>query len=243
MIDLSDQWETTQNILVILAHPDDPEFFCGATLARWVQGGHQIDYLILTCGEKGGDINSIPSELCSTRTIEQHNASKIIGIRSVKFLDQEDGYLIPSLILRREIVRAIRSYRPDIIVTCDPSYLFPATGYGINHPDHRAAGQVVMDAVYPAAGNVHYFPELLKENQLKPHSPREIWLSLTGNPNVIIDVTNLVELKIAALLEHKSQIGDPEKFLSRMRARHTEDSTDDSPRYVENFRVIRFRLS
>jgi LmbE family N-acetylglucosaminyl deacetylase len=242
MTDQPGLWETQQKILVILAHPDDPEFFCGATLARWAGAGHEIHYLLLTCGDKGGGLDFTPAELCAARHVEQQNAARMLGVKSVRFLELEDGYLVPSLDLRREVVRAIRRLRPDILVTCDPTNLFPFIGYGLNHPDHRAAGQVVLDAVFPAAGNVHYFPELLKDEGLQPHTPREVWVSLASQPTVILDVTDLWETKLRALKEHKSQIGDPVKFEARMRSRHTEDSTAENPRYEERFRVVKFRL-
>lgn len=165
----------------------------------------------------------------------------MIGVKSIRFLDLEDGYLVPSLELRRDVVRAIRQARPDILVTCDPTNLFPFPGYGLNHPDHRAAGQVVLDAVFPAAGNVHFFPELLRDEGLEPHTPTEVWCSLTGQPNVVLDVSDIWETKLRALKEHKSQIGDPVKFEERIRSRHTEDSTDGSPRYEEKFRMLKFR--
>jgi len=241
MTDQPDVWETQQKILVILAHPDDPEFFCGATLARWSRAGHEIHYLLFTCGSKGGGTNVTPVELCALRRIEQQNAAEVIGVKSVRFLDLEDGYLVPSLDLRREVVRAIRQVKPAILVTCDPTNLFPSPGHRLNHPDHRAAGQVVLDAVFPAAGNVHFFPELLHDEGLEPHTPGEVWCSLTGQPNVVLDVTDTWEIKLRALKEHKSQIGDPLQFEQRMQARHTEDSTDDSPRYEEKFRTLKFR--
>jgi LmbE family N-acetylglucosaminyl deacetylase len=241
MTDNPDNWQTPQKILVILAHPDDPEFFCGATLARWAQAGHEIHYFLLTCGDKGGDADTTPGELCASRHVEQENAARVIGAKSVHFLDKEDGYLVPSLDLRREVVRAIRREKPDILVTCDPTNLFPFPGYGLNHPDHRAAGQVTLDAVFPAAGNVHFFPELLREEGLEPHTPREVWISLTSQPTVILDVTEDWETKLKALKEHKSQIGDPVKFEERMRSRHTEDSSLENPRYEEKFRTLKFR--
>lgn len=233
-------WAEPQKILVILAHPDDPEFFCGATLARWARAGHTIHYCLLTCGDKGGGMDVTPAELCADRRQEQRRAADVIGAGAIRFLDHEDGYLIPTLDLRREVVRVLRQERPDVLVTCDPTNLFPSSGYGLNHPDHRAAGQIVLDAVFPAAGNPHYFPELLKEG-LQPHTPREVWLALTSQPNVVLDVTDMWEIKLRALKEHKSQIGDPAAFEARLRARHTEDSTDESPRYEERFRVIRWR--
>ncbi|MCX6033780.1 MAG: PIG-L family deacetylase, partial [Chloroflexi bacterium] len=144
-----------------------------------------------------------------------------------------------SLELRREIVRALRREKPDILVTCDPTLLYSWLGR-VNHPDHRAAGQVVLDAVFPAAGNGHFFPELLKNEGLQPHTPREVWVSLAASPTVTLDVTSTWEVKISALKEHKSQIGDLLTFEQRMRSRHTEDSTDEAPRYEEKFRLLKF---
>ncbi len=234
-------WETSQTILVILAHPDDPEFFCGGTLACWARLGHKIHYLLLTCGDKGGGLSDEPLVLCATRHLEQERAAAIIGVKTIQFLNREDGYLIPSLELRKEIVRAIRTIKPDVLVTCDPTNLFPSTGYGLNHPDHRAAGQVVLDSVFPAAGNVHYFSELYHEEGLVPHTPREVWVSLTAQPTEVFDVTDFWETKLRALKEHRSQIGDPIKFEARIRSRHTAESTDDDPRFEEKFHVVRFR--
>lgn len=235
-------WSTAQNILVILAHPDDPEFFCGATLARWAREGHQITYHLLTCGDKGfndsttGEMTT--EALCTLRHDEQRAAADIIGVGAVNFLDREDGYLVPDLILRKEVTRIIRREKPDILVTCDPQNLF--AGYGLNHPDHRAAGQVVLDAVFPGANNKAFFPELLAEGFM-PHMPREVWCSLTNQPNTVMGVTDTWEIKLNALLQHKSQIGDVEKFKERMRSRRTEDSTEDKPQYSEQFRVVRYK--
>lgn len=237
-----DNWESPQNILVILAHPDDPEFFCGATLAKWARQGHHITYQLITCGDKGFN-ESTPVEmttdaLCAIRHEEQLAAAKVIGVDTVHFLDTADGYLVPDLNLRREIVRVIRKFKPDILVTCDPQTLFAT--YGINHPDHRAAGQVVMDAVFPAAGSPVFFPELLAEGYL-PHMPNEVWCSLTMQPNVKVDVTETWQTKLDAILKHKSQIADVDKFIERMKSRRTEDSTDETPRYEENFRVVKYK--
>lgn len=235
-------WESPQHILVILAHPDDPEFFCGATLAKWARQGHRITYLLLTCGDKGfnptTDPGMTPARLCAIRHEEQHAAAKIIGAESVHILDHPDGYLVPDLNLRREVVREIRRHKPDILVTCDPQNLFAT--YGINHPDHRAAGQVVLDAVFPAAGNPVYFPELLKEG-FPPHMPREVWCSLTMQPNITVDVTDTWEIKIQAILQHKTQVQDPASLIERFKSRRAEDSTEESPRYEEKFRVVKYQ--
>ncbi len=178
-----------------------------------------------------------PSDLCALRHEEQRAAAKVIGVDAIHFLDLEDGYLVPSLDLRREIVCLIRREKPDILVTCDPQNLFAV--YGLNHPDHRAAGQVVLDAVFPAAGNKAFFPELLAEG-LEPFMPKEIWCSLTSQPNTVLDVTETWPVKLEALLNHKSQIGDVEKFKARMKSRRAEDSTDEDPRYEEKFRVVKY---
>ncbi len=234
-------WTETQKILVILAHPDDPEFFCGATLARWAQAGHEITYFLLTCGDKGRNEHNhdIPAAaLCALRYAEQRAAADVLGVKDIHFFDREDGYLVPDLDLRREVVRVIRRFKPNVLVTCDPQNLFAA--YGLNHPDHRAAGQATLDAVFPAAGNDLFFPELLKEG-LEPHAPKEVWVSLTNQPNVTLDVTDLFETKIRALKEHKSQIGDPAKLEERMRSRRAEDSTEENPKYEEKFRVVNWR--
>ena len=162
----------------------------------------------------------------------------MLGVKEVHYLDREDGTLVPDLDLRREVVRAIRQFKPDVLVTCDPQNLFAT--YGLNHPDHRAAGQVTLDAVFPAAGNDLFFPELLAEGW-QPHSPKEVWATLTMQPNVVIDVTDTWETKIRALKEHKSQIGDPVKFEERIRSRRAEDSTEENPRYEEKFKVVSWR--
>jgi len=234
-------WQEVKNILVILAHPDDPEFFCGGTLARWAQAGHHIQYYLLTCGDKGrNDHNQdIPGdELCDLRHQEEQAAASVLGVKAVHFLDRDDGTLVPDIDLRRDVVRIIRKMKPDILVTCDPQNLFAT--YGINHPDHRAAGQVVLDAVFPAAGNDLFFPELLKEGY-PPHMPNEVWVSLTNQPNVTIDITDAWQTKLKALKEHKSQIGDPVKFEERMRSRHTDESTDEKPKFEEKFRRIVYK--
>jgi LmbE family N-acetylglucosaminyl deacetylase len=111
--------------------------------------------------------------------------------------------------------------------------------YGINHPDHRACGQVVIDAVFPAADNIAYFPELIEEG-FKPHMPREVWCSLTNQPNISVNVTETWDTKMKAILEHKTQVQDAEKLIERFKTRRTADSTDENPRYEENFRVVKY---
>jgi LmbE family N-acetylglucosaminyl deacetylase len=237
MTEFSENWEGTKNILVILAHPDDPEFFCGATIRRWTNLGHRVRYCLLTRGDKGSNDRSMRSfDLAKLREIEQNAAAQELGVENVRFLDYEDGYLVPSLETRKRITRLIREERPDIVLSSDPTNFFPNEA-SINHPDHRAAGQIVIEAVFPATGNPLFFPELLFEG-LEPHSVKEVWLSLTGQPNVVIDVTPTWEDKIRALKQHKSQIGDPEKLVERMRSRRTPNSSEENPVFEEKFRRI-----
>ena len=238
---LPNNWTSPQHILVILAHPDDPEFFCGGTLAKWARDGHHITYLLLTHGDKGfhdtTPVDMTSEQLIALRKVEQESAAKVIGTKAVHIMDNSDGYLVPDLDTRRSVVREIRRHKPDILVTCDPLNLFAI--YGINHPDHRAAGQVVLDAVFPAAGNKVFFPELLEEG-FDPHMPKEVWCSLTQDPNTTIDVTETWGIKLQAILEHKSQMQDVEKLKERFRSRRTEDSTEENPRYEEKFRVVKY---
>lgn len=233
-----DAWEQPQKILVVLAHPDDPEFFCGATLARWAAAGHEIVYWLLTCGDKGSKDRELkPEEVCRIRHQEQRNAAAVLGVKQVNFLGYPDGYLTPDLDLRRDITRLIRQERPDIMVTCDPQTLY-VRHTRLNHPDHRAAGQAALDAVYPAARDHLNFIELWRNEGLEPHIVREVWVSGTLQPNVILDVTEQWETKLNALFEHKSQIGDPQEFAERMRERRAADSSPENPRYEEGFKRL-----
>jgi LmbE family N-acetylglucosaminyl deacetylase len=240
MTEAPENWTSLKKILVILAHPDDPEFFCGATIARWTSAGHSISYCLLTKGDKGGQDRAFPpQDLAAKRVIEQTAAAAEVGVHQVKFLNYLDGYLVADLGLRRDIVRAIRQEKPDIIVSSDPLNIYSDTG--INHPDHRTAGQAVIDAVFPASGNYFFFPELLVEG-LEPHSVKEVWLSIpsAATVNLTVDVTAFWDAKIRALRQHVSQIGDPDKLEERMRSRKNPDSPAESPHYEERFHRIVF---
>jgi LmbE family N-acetylglucosaminyl deacetylase len=226
-----------QRVLLILAHPDDPEFFCGATLAKWAREGKEIRYLLLTCGDKGGDRPEVtPEMLCADRQTEQRAAAAVIGVKEVVFLHNRDGELVNTYQVRRDIVREVRHFKPHIIMTCDPTTLFRLNAY-INHTDHRTAGAAALDAVFPAAGNLMYYPELIQEG-FEPYSPKEIWMSLTNEPNMWVDVTDTVDVKIAALKEHKSQIKDPAELEQRIRERLRRTDVDREL-YAESFRVLK----
>lgn len=224
---------------MVLAHPDDPEFFCGGTVARWCQEGHEVVYCLLTKGEKGSDDGAMdPAELAARRQQEQQRAAEILGVRQVIFLDYADGMLAPSLELRKDIVRVIRRMRPQVIVTCDPTNYFPSDRY-INHPDHRAAGQATLDAVFPAAGSALYFPELASQEGLQPHKISRVYVAAAQHPNTAVDVTSTIERKLQAILAHESQIRDPAGLKARVRERMLDPtSPPDSPRYIERFKRI-----
>lgn len=233
------EWDNPQKILVVLAHPDDPEFFCGATIGYLTSKGHEVHYALLTRGDKGASDRTItPQELMARRELEQIAAASVLGVKSVEFLDYPDGYLVADLQSRRDVVRLIRKYRPDVVIGCDPLNIFSMGGSRINHPDHRAAGWIVMDSAFPAAGNPFYYTELQDEEGLEPHTPQEVWLSISPQPSMVFDATDWFDLKLRALHEHKSQIGDPVEFDKRMRQRHIPGSTPEHPRYEENFKRL-----
>lgn len=235
-----EEWAEPQTILVVLAHPDDPEFFCGATIARWVSMGHTVHYCLLTRGDKGvRDQAADAGLLARTREVEQRNAADVLGVGQLTFLNFEDGYLQADLAARKEVTRAIRKFRPDVVMSCDPTYIFGENN--INHPDHRAAGQIVVDAIFPAVGNPMYFPELIADEGLEPVSVKELWLSVTGSPNTTVDVTPYWEKKIQALHCHETQIADMNQLDERLRGRFAPDTSLENPRYEEKFRRFKFR--
>ncbi|HEY46913.1 MAG: hypothetical protein AMJ88_08080 [Anaerolineae bacterium SM23_ 63] len=229
-------------VLVVLAHPDDPEFYCGGTVARWVSEGREVTYCLLTRGDKGNDdVGTDPELLAQKRMAEQRAAAEVLGVKEVIFLDHPDGYLTPDLTLRRDVVRVIRQVRPKIIVTCDPTNFFPSDRY-INHSDHRAAGQATLDAVFPAAGSGLYFPELLQEEGLQPHKVEQVYVAGAQHPNTIVNVTKFFDHKLSALKEHASQIPNMVSLEEVLRGRMLDaDSPPDAPRYIERFMCIDLR--
>ena len=230
-----DDWDKNLTVLVVLAHPDDPEYFCGGTIAKWTTSGNKVFYCLITCGEKGTKDRLISTkELCKMRQFEQRSAAQVLGVEDVSFLGYPDGYLVPDINLRHDITRVIRQVKPSILITCDPNTLF-ISGNRINHPDHRAVGQATIDAVFPAARDHLYFTDLLEDENLEPHIVRELWVTGTLNPNLIVDVTPYWETKIDAIKEHKTQIEDVEAMISKMRGRLADGADLDNPRYEEKF--------
>jgi LmbE family N-acetylglucosaminyl deacetylase len=223
--------------MVIVAHPDDAEFIAAGTVARWAREGREITYTVCTNGNKGTDDPTItPEQLAAMRESEQNAAAAVLGVRRVVFLGYNDGELQPTPDLRRSITRVIRRYRPYTVITMDPTVRFFGDDY-MNHPDHRAAGDAACDAIFPAARDRLYFPELLAEG-LEPHKVKETYLAGTLSPNIWIDIADTLKVKIAALLEHRSQIGDASGAERLVCTWAEEAARGHNLRYAEAFRRI-----
>lgn len=235
------QVEGPVTVLVVAAHPDDPEFGCGGTSALWAAQGKEIYYVVATSGDKGSaDPEMTSDQLAKLREAEQQAAAEAIGVKKVFFLRLPDGELAPNLVLRRAIVKAIRTVRPEIVVTHDPTTVY--TDSSINHPDHQAVGHATLNAIYPTARDRLNFPEH-EHAGLKPHKVREVYLWGAREPNTWVDVHDAFETKVAALTCHKTQIAKPEELTKRMRERGETlakqwTGEGDPPRLAEAFRRI-----
>ena len=220
-----------------MAHPDDPEFVAGGTIARWCAEGAWVGYVICTGGDKGSDDATIgTSVLIQTRREEQQRAAARLGVQSVEFLEHADGELENTLTLRRQLVAAIRRHRPDTVVCFDPTSRFLGDFY-INHTDHYTSGEAVLAAIYPAARNPRTFPELLASG-LEPHTVEQVYLASTNSPNRWIDIAATLEAKIGAMLEHTSQVSDPDGLSAFLRRRATETGKPQNLAAAEAFRFI-----
>lgn len=222
--------------MVIVAHPDDAEFMAAGTVALWTRDGREVSFVIVTNGNKGTDDPNVTSEeLVIIRKKEQRRAAESVGVGKVTFLGYEDGILEATLDLRRDLVRVIREQRPHIVVTFDPTVRFLGENYP-NHPDHRATGDATIDAVFPAARDRLTFPELA-ERGLAPHKVRELWLAAGSTANHWVDIEPVLDLKIAALRIHESQLSDLplEEFIPQL----AKDSAEGSSYMLaESFRRV-----
>ncbi|MFC1994730.1 PIG-L deacetylase family protein [Chloroflexota bacterium] len=187
-------------IMVVTPHPDDAEFGVAGTVARWTREGRAVIYVVCTSGDKGtSDANMMPEEMAMIREQEQQDAAKLLGVREVIFLHRSDQSLEDTPEFRKEIVRLIRIYRPETVVSADPYRRY------IWHRDHRITGQVTLDAVFPYARDFHSYPDLIEEG-LQPHRVREVLLWASEDINYCSDITDTFDVKVAALHCHKSQI-------------------------------------
>jgi LmbE family N-acetylglucosaminyl deacetylase len=223
--------------MVVAAHPDDAEFGPAATAAAWIDAGSVGRLVCCTSGDQGGeDPAADPLVLAATREDEQRRAAAIVGYDDVVFLHQPDGAMANELPLREILVREIRGFRPDAVLTHDPEVVFYA-GAGVNHADHRAAGMAAVDAVFPAARNPMAFPALARAGLLA-HAVRRLYLFWPNAPTAWVDVTASADRKIDALRCHASQIVDPDGMAERIRAWLAEEGEPVGVAAAEAFRVI-----
>jgi len=239
---MTDREYIPRNAMSIHAHPDDQEFTVAGTLARWTQAGCRIVSVIVTDGQAGSNDPAHGAdyrpELGRIRQAEQRAANSLLGIAETIFLGHPDGELEPTLGLRRELTRLIRRYKPRAVVIGDPQGVFYGNGY-INHPDHRAAAQAALYAVFPSAGTRLIFPELLDEG-LAPHDVERVYVHGAEKPDTWVDIADTLAVKLSALREHSSQLGewDPEKMITEWAE---EEARDHGLQYAEAFKVMVLR--
>jgi LmbE family N-acetylglucosaminyl deacetylase len=203
----------------IHAHPDDQEFTVGGTLAKWARAGCEIITVCITSGGAGSNKYTPPDmtrrALVAIREEEQREAGRILGVKDTIFLGHEDGMLEPSIALRKELTRLIRRFQPEAVLTGDPSMRFYGSTY-MNHPDHRVAADVALDAVFPSAGTRLIFPELLDVG-LEPHEVHQVYIHGAERADTYVDISEVLDVKVAALRAHKSQMGewDPKEMITQ----------------------------
>ncbi|HMQ55871.1 MAG TPA: PIG-L family deacetylase [Anaerolineae bacterium] len=227
---------TPARAMVIVAHPDDIEFGSAGTIARWVRDGCEVAYVLCTSGDVGIAAKGMTkAKAAEIREAEQRAAAEIIGVKDLVFLREPDGMLENTLELRKKLVREIRRFKPEVVITTDPTVLWVRDTY-VNHPDHRAAGMAAVDAVFPAAGQPNLFEELADEG-LTAHKVRKLYALNFGSADTFVDITETIDLKIKALREHVSQMRDwdPEPMMREWAA---EAGKGKEMQYAEAFRVV-----
>jgi LmbE family N-acetylglucosaminyl deacetylase len=210
--------EPLERALVVISHPDDAEFGAAPTIAKLTAAGARVDYVVTTDGGKGTeDPNVAPEQLSATRMAEQRAAADILGVTEIVHLGYPDGYLTPSLDLRRDITRQIRRFRPDLVITQNPQRRLDHNPF-IGHPDHLATGEATLASVYPAARDHLNFPELWRDEGLEPWKVRQVLLTGVEEPNLWLDVADTFDTGLRALLAHESQV-DADEVTERVRER------------------------
>ena len=240
-----------RSAMAIFAHPDDAEFTVAGTVATWARGGCEVTFVLITSGNVGTHDTRLRSDrLARTREKEARASAALLGVKSMVFLRHDDCTLRPTIDLRRELVREIRRHRPEVVICGDPQAWFFGDRY-INHPDHRAAGEAALDAVFPCAEMALLWPQ-----DGAPHGVQAVYVGTTLSPNTWIDITGAIDVKIAALKAHESQMGgwDPSDRIRTWASGEAKDARRKEAggrsgkggvarrfRYAEAFRVMRLR--
>jgi LmbE family N-acetylglucosaminyl deacetylase len=228
-----------KRILVVMAHPDDCDFGAGGTIAQWTAKGISVSYCIITNGDQGGEESDVPlEEMAKVRQREQRDAGAALGVSDITFLNHRDGWLVPTIELRKEIVREIRKSKPDRMVIQSPERNYERIF--ASHPDHLAAGEVAIQAVYPDARNPYAFTDL-KEAGFEPWRVKEVWITSSPTPNHFVDITDTFPKKIAALKAHVSQTAHNAELEEMVRSWGERNATAQGlpvGRVAEIFKVI-----
>jgi LmbE family N-acetylglucosaminyl deacetylase len=220
-----------ERAMLITAHPDDSEFGAGGTVAKLTRDGCEVTYVIATNGNKGsGDRTMTPERLAAIRMDEQRHAARVLGVARVEFLGYPDGELEDTRDLRRDITREIRRWRPDLVITMNPHRTYNLYA---SHRDHRIVAGVALDCVYPLARDHMSFPELMPD--FEPHKVREIHLMQWDTPHLVVDITDVMDLKLKAIACHVSQVGDFAGVEARVRERSAEIGRGSGHAYAEAF--------
>ncbi|MEN4041808.1 MAG: PIG-L deacetylase family protein [Anaerolineaceae bacterium] len=225
-----------ESAMAIVAHPDDIEFSCVGTLARWAKAGTRIRYVLCTSGDVGiAEPGMTRQRAAEIREAESIAAARVAGVNDLVFLREPDGMLQPTLDLRKILVREIRRYKPEVIICSDPTVMWAGDNY-INHPDHRAAGTAALDAAFPAAGQPNLFQEL-EEEGLTAHKIRKVYVTGWSQTDLFVNIAETIDIKIAALRCHASQMKDwdPEPMIRQWAQ---ERAAGKEMPYAESFRVI-----
>jgi LmbE family N-acetylglucosaminyl deacetylase len=223
-------------VLVIVAHPDDIESWCAGTIGRFVDSGKHIFYVLCTSGDKGtSDPALTTQQVAEMREAEQQEAARVLGVDSVTFLRWPDSEVEPTLALRKELVRQIRHYRPDLVITHDP-----VPPYRL-HPDHRAVGRATLDAIFPCARDPLTFAEQIAEEGLSAHTVLEAWLFAAEAPDIWVDIASTLPRKIVARLAHSSQHTDPLELERNWHERARQVGLAAGLEAAEAFKRVDFR--
>lgn len=230
-----------ERVLLIVAHPDDAEFWAGGTIAHWVKAGTSVTYCVLTDGDGGGFDPGVPrAEVPRIRRSEQQKAARLLGVTDVRFLGcKEGGLTSDDARLHRDLVRIIRQVRPQCVVTWSPEWNW--SRFRSCHPDHRATGEIALRAIYPDAGNPFALPSLMEEENLAPWTVSEAWLINSPSPDHYVDITDTFDRKVAAVNAHQSQVGNRNDLADELRRRivaNTRAAGLPEDRLAESFQIV-----